>query len=754
LFSLGDVKAFHSRVIGFGTTLVVAALPLACESGTAQDYEEAGRLQQELEAPGAAAACVEQTLPLSAALASSTENAGTPASAAIDGNTGTRWSSAFSDPQWLRLDLGVKKKVTHVKINWETAGARDYQIQVSDDGNTFTSIASRTGLASSNHRIDDLTGLNGAGRYVRIFATARSTQFGDSIWEAQVFGDPDPNCTIGAAPSCTDGIKNGTETDIDCGGSCTTKCQNGKGCGVNGDCSSSICTGGVCQAAPTCSDGIKNGTETGVDCGGSCPPCATVCVSNALNRVSASATSLENATFPASNAIDGNSATRWSSAFSDPQSITVDLGATDHISRVVLSWETAASANYSLATADSAAGPFTTIYGPVVGDGGTDDIQVSGRGRFVRMTSTARTTQFGVSLFEFQIFGDTNPNCTTSSGTDSDNDRLTDTDEVTRGTDPHNPDTDGDGLPDGDEVLGTIDGLNLPAMGVNPRHKDILMEFDWFTDALDCGQHSHQPTAGAIARVTQAFATSPVTNPDGVNGIHLISDYGQGGVFTGGNFINDADGVVDSLGSEFYGYKAANFAANRNASFHYVIMPHQYGDRTNFSSGLALFAANDLIVSLSCSVSDVNVGNTIMHELGHNLNLHHGGDEDTNFKPNYSSVMNYRYQFPGVDTTCDGQGDGVLDYSHGTRGVLDESGLSEAAGICNNVPQDWNFNGVIDPGLISVDINTDDFLSALHDYNDWPHLFYDFAPTGSSGLGTNALGPRRIAICQNAPPRP
>ncbi|HZR54663.1 MAG TPA: discoidin domain-containing protein, partial [Streptosporangiaceae bacterium] len=40
------------------------------------------------------------------ATASSLENASFPASAAVDGNTGTRWSSAFSDPQWLEVDLG------------------------------------------------------------------------------------------------------------------------------------------------------------------------------------------------------------------------------------------------------------------------------------------------------------------------------------------------------------------------------------------------------------------------------------------------------------------------------------------------------------------------------------------------------------------------------------------------------------------------------------------------------------------------
>ena len=65
------------------------------------------------------------------ATASSTENPGPfPASAAVDGNTGTRWSSAFSDPQWLRVDLGATATICQVVLNWEAAYARAFQIQL------------------------------------------------------------------------------------------------------------------------------------------------------------------------------------------------------------------------------------------------------------------------------------------------------------------------------------------------------------------------------------------------------------------------------------------------------------------------------------------------------------------------------------------------------------------------------------------------------------------------------------------------
>ncbi|MEK6816610.1 MAG: hypothetical protein AABY09_03280 [Nanoarchaeota archaeon] len=95
-----------------------------------------------------------------------------------------------------------------------------------------------------------------------------------------------------AAPlaTCGDGIKNQDETDVDCGGNncrIRNKCALGKLCIVNTDCLSNNCTGlsvKTCKAGPTCNDGIKNGLETSVDCGGNiCPKCGSggVCISNA-----------------------------------------------------------------------------------------------------------------------------------------------------------------------------------------------------------------------------------------------------------------------------------------------------------------------------------------------------------------------------------------------------------------------------------------------------------------------------------------
>lgn len=74
--------------------------------------------------------------------------------------------------------------------------------------------------------------------------------------------------------SCQDNLKNGYETDIDCGGIICPKCQINKSCMFNSDCISNYCNLNQKCDIPTCTDNVTNGNETDVDCGGSCPKCA------------------------------------------------------------------------------------------------------------------------------------------------------------------------------------------------------------------------------------------------------------------------------------------------------------------------------------------------------------------------------------------------------------------------------------------------------------------------------------------------
>jgi endoglucanase Acf2 len=120
------------------------------------------------------------------ATASSVENAGTLAAYAVDGNSTTRWSSQFSDTQWIYVDLGATYNISEVKLNWENAAGRDYLIQVSDDATNWTTIQTVTGNSTAGWH--DYQGLSGSGRYVRMYGTARLTQYGYSLFDFNVYG--------------------------------------------------------------------------------------------------------------------------------------------------------------------------------------------------------------------------------------------------------------------------------------------------------------------------------------------------------------------------------------------------------------------------------------------------------------------------------------------------------------------------------------------------------------------------------------
>src|SRR5690348_12085617 len=116
----------------------------------------------------------------------------------------------------------------------------------------------------------------------------------------------------------------------------------------------------------------------------------------------ATASSSEGAGTPASAAVDGNAGTRWSSAFSDPQWIVVDLGGSRTVCGVDLTWEAAHAKAFSLQTSPDGA-TWTTVYSTTSGAGGTQHLAVSGTGRYLRLYGTARATTYGYSLYELGV---------------------------------------------------------------------------------------------------------------------------------------------------------------------------------------------------------------------------------------------------------------------------------------------------------------------------------------------------------------
>jgi hypothetical protein len=118
--------------------------------------------------------------------ASSQEHYGTPATAAVDGDNGTRWSSAASDPQWIRVDLGAPASLSQVELRWETAYAKSYRIETSQNGTDWSTAYSTTTGTGGTETVN----VSGTARYVRMLGTVRATQYGYSLWEFKVYGTP------------------------------------------------------------------------------------------------------------------------------------------------------------------------------------------------------------------------------------------------------------------------------------------------------------------------------------------------------------------------------------------------------------------------------------------------------------------------------------------------------------------------------------------------------------------------------------
>lgn len=111
------------------------------------------------------------------ATASSVENSTQDAAKAFDGDAATRWGSVFADNQWITVDLGTPQAISRVVLQWESAYASAYQIRLSTDATTWTTVYSTTAGTGGTETLD----ITGTGRYVQLNATTRATPYGFSL---------------------------------------------------------------------------------------------------------------------------------------------------------------------------------------------------------------------------------------------------------------------------------------------------------------------------------------------------------------------------------------------------------------------------------------------------------------------------------------------------------------------------------------------------------------------------------------------
>ncbi|HEX4404098.1 MAG TPA: discoidin domain-containing protein [Polyangia bacterium] len=356
------------------TLLLIAALTSAASIGCVSEEDSSSQIEST-----ESALCTPTKLALATAVSSAAPIQA--AKNAIDGNTGTRWESAYSDPEWIYVDLGAVKTVTEVRIDWQHAAAKNYRIDVSNDAvNWSAAVVSKTGGIAVDHRIDDLTGFSVSARYVRMYGTARATQYGYSIWELTVYD----------------------------GSSCGGTGAGGSG-GAGGSAGAGTAGAGTAGAGGRAGAGGSGGAGAGGSAGSSC-------VSGALTLATAVASASPKQA--AKNAIDGNTGTRWESAYSDPQWIYVDLGAVKTVTEVRIDWQHAAAKDYRIDVSNDAVNWSAAVVsktGGIAVDHRIDDLTgFSVSARYVRMYGTARATVYGYSIWEMTVSGYDPASCATN----------------------------------------------------------------------------------------------------------------------------------------------------------------------------------------------------------------------------------------------------------------------------------------------------------------------------------------------------
>ena len=367
-------------------------------------------------------------------------------------------------------------------------------------------------------------------------------------------------------------------------------------------------------------------------------------------------------------------------------------------------------------------------------------------------------------------------------------------------------DDDGDGVPSSAKVPGgTYAGMDLYAMGARPGQRDVFLEIH----AMDQAGGTTPEDLGfvvreeALQKVVDAFAVKKIK-------LHIDA----GGRFSpafntakfnlgGGNLPGtipfkpctdlpvSTGSAVRSQCSNFFEAKNTNMDVRRRVVFSYALFANsQETSGKSGSSGIAEINGNDAMISMGdygFSLAPtpgltaeqnkqryINMqASTLMHEFGHNLGLRHGGNENTNYKPNYVSVMNYLYQLvgiPGVQNTS-AAGDRylryvsglngaltsgcalinsrctstfIIDYSTGNSAALSENALqgTNLIGRGNTAPAtefiNWSGTATVSSPAYVFDVNRDLVTSvALTDYDDWTNVKLPFVRS-ASGFNTGA----------------
>lgn len=343
---------------------------------------------------------------------------------AIDGNSDTRWASDASDPQWLIVDFGQRRVFNTVKLDHEGAWIKTFDIAISDDGINFVpikSIVDQTATLTNNHYSQEIyLGADYTAQYVKMDGKARGTGYGYSLWEFEVYYPgtatltsiectaSDVICKVGETLSLTSVAKDqhGNVMNDQTFTYTVTPADAGS---VEGNTYKALKFGDA-KIIATCGELTKE-----------------IAVINyagdnvALNKeaVAHTGSGLNDIKLLTDGVTDGDGTTQWQG---DPEpgddrdvtcGFTLDLGMQYDLSLVAIYFEGACSEAYTLETsADNTT--WATAHSFIQEGIGinkhvdylyNEKLNNAGGVRYIRFTSTKNSTQWGMKIFEFQVFG-------------------------------------------------------------------------------------------------------------------------------------------------------------------------------------------------------------------------------------------------------------------------------------------------------------------------------------------------------------
>ncbi len=359
------------------------------------------------------------------------------------------------------------------------------------------------------------------------------------------------------------------------------------------------------------------------------------------------------------------------------------------------------------------------------------------------------------------------------------------------------PDRDGDGLPNDWEINGVpftdAKGVERRYMlpGADPDRKDLYVEVD--SGIIPFPQES-------AALVVAAFAQAPVSYPDGTSGItlHVLLDET--------NIALNADAPTNDFPSDFYAVREDHFGTvlergdpdagalleAKAKAFRYCVAYDGLAFPNNSGGylGIADLHGANFVIDMAAANAKSPIEDaaaTFMHELGHTLDLDHGGYDGVQGKPNYVSIMNYTmanrlpYNSPYWR----------LDFSREELPTINEVALDEAAGIQSSLyrstympygvgpeesrsfrlvklsgtPTDFDYSGEVF-GLTIQDLNfigPDAMISGvgnpspeeeLFGYNDWANLRYEIPRATLRRIALGCPSPESILFLEQNVPQP